>query len=120
MEDTTTTTGTTTTTIAPVWGVTKTGISGGIITDWDEDGEAQKEYVKNEKGATIFTKVYDEKKTITCTLVSNGTAAPPKVGDKATIDDVEYTVLGVRLIQNNQSVQKHALTLEAWKVPKAS
>lgn len=111
---------TTTTSITPVWGVTKTGIAGGVITDWEENGVAQKEYVKNEKGATIFTKVYDEQKTITCTLVTNGTATPPKVGDKATIDSVEYTVLGARLIQNNQSVQKYALTLEAWKVPSAS
>ena len=111
---------TTTTTIAPVWGVTKTGISGGVITDWEENGEAQTAYVQNEKGATIFTKVYDEKKTITCTLVTNGSATAPNVGDKATIDQVEYIVLGVRLIQNNQSVQKYALTLEAWKVPSAS
>jgi len=111
---------TTTTTITPVWGVTKTGITGGIITDWEENGEAQTEYVKNEKGATIFTKVYDEKKTITCTLVTDGTATAPTVGSKATIDNVEYMVLGVRLIQNNQSVQKYAVTLEAWAVPSAS
>ncbi len=111
---------TTTTTITPVWGVTKTGIQGGVITDWEENGEAQTEYVRNEKGATIFTKVYDVKKTITCTLVTNGTATPPKEGDNATIESVKYTVLGVRLIQNNQSVQKYTLTLEAWKAPSAS
>lgn len=111
---------TTTTSITPVWGVTKTGIAGGIITDWEENGEAQTAYVQNEKGATIFTKVYDEKKTITCTLVTDSAATPPKVGAKATIEGVEYTVLGVRLIQNNQSVQKYALTLEAWAVPSAS
>lgn len=111
---------TTTTTITPVWGVTKTGITGGVITDWEENGEAQTAYVQNEKGATIFTKVYDEKKTITCTLVTNGTATPPKVGAEVTIESVKYAVLGVRLIQNNQSVQKYALTLEAWAVPSAS
>ena len=108
---------TTTTTIVPVWGVTKTGISGGVITDWEENGEAQTAYVQNEKGATIFTKVYDEKKTITCTLVTNGTATAPTVGSVLTIESVEYTVLGVRLIQNNQSVQKYSVTLEAWKAP---
>lgn len=108
---------TTTTTIAPVWGVTKTGISGGIITDWEENGEAQTAYVQNEEGETIYTKVYDEKKTITCTLVTNSTETAPTVGSELTIDDVEYTVLGVRLIQNNQSVQKYSVTLEAWKAP---
>ena len=111
---------TTTTTIAPVWGVTKTGISGGVITDWEENGEAQTAYVQNEKGATIFTKVYDEKRTITCTLVTNGSETPPTVGAEVPIGNETYTVLGVRLIQNNQSVQKYALTLEAWKVPSAS
>lgn len=109
-----------TTTITPVWGVTKTGITGGVITDWDENGEAQRTYVQNEKGATIFTKVYDEKKTITCTLVTNAGATPPNVGDKVTIETVEYTVLGARLIQNNQAVQKYTLTLEAWKAPSGS
>ena len=108
---------TTTTTIAPVWGVTKTGISGGVITDWEENGEAQTAYVQNEKGATIFTKVYDEKKTITCTLVTNSTETAPTVGSELTIESVKYTVLGVRLIQNNQSVQKYSVTLEAWKAP---
>lgn len=111
---------TTTTSITPVWGVTKTGIAGGVITDWDENGEVQREYVRNEKGATIFTKVYDVKKTITCTLVTNVGATPPKEGDKATVDTVEYTVIGARLIQNNQSVQKYTLTLEAWKAPSGS
>lgn len=104
----------TTTTITPVWGITKTGITGGIITDWEENGEAQTAYVQNESGATIYTKIYDVKKTISCTLVTNGEATPPTVGAEVTIEAVKYKVLTVRLIQNNQSVQKYALTLEAW------
>ncbi|MBR5879208.1 MAG: hypothetical protein IKY91_06600 [Akkermansia sp.] len=109
-----------TTTIVPVWGVTKTGVKGGIITDWDENNEAQAAYIQNETGETIHTKVYDVKKTVTCTLVSKTGEVAPNVGDSVTIEDEQYNVMGVRLIQNNQSAQKYAITLESWTgAPKA-
>jgi hypothetical protein len=109
-----------TTTINPVWGVTKT-FSGvpGIITDWEENSEAQKDYLHNEFGATIYTKVYDTRISVTCTLVvaADKVTSVPAVGDSATIDGMTYTVISVRLTQNNQSAAKYALTLEAWKTP---
>ena len=103
-----------TTTITPVWGVTKSGIQGGIITDWEEACESQSAYIQNETGETVYTKIYDVKKTVTCTLVSTSGATPPTAGTTVTIGTETYTVLSVRLIQNNQSAQKFAITLEAW------
>lgn len=111
-----------TTTIAPVWGVTKTftGVPG-IITDWEGSDEAQTNTVQNEIGETIYTKVYDVKQTVTCTLVTRTNGTVPKVGDELTVGSDKYILLSIRLIQNNQSVQKHALTLERWAgAPKAS
>jgi hypothetical protein len=106
-----------TTTITPVWGVTKTFTDvPGIITDWDGDDEAQTVYVQNEKGETVHTKVYDVRKTVTCTLVValDKVSAVPSVGDKVSVDNDNYTVLSVRLTQNNQAVNKYAIKLETW------
>lgn len=106
-----------TTTIKPIWGVTKTFTDvPGIITDWESDDEAQSQYIQNELGETIYTKVYDVRKTVTCTLVValDNVSAVPSVGDEVKVDSVAYTVLSVRLTQNNQAVNKYAIKLEAW------
>lgn len=109
-----------TTSIKGVWGVTKTLTKApGIITDWEENNEAQTAYIQNEAGATLVTKVYDVKKTITCTVVQSADETAPDVGDTLSVDSNTYTILTVRLTQNNQSYAKYALTLEAWEAPKS-
>lgn len=106
-----------TTTITPAWGISAGNqqTNYGVVTNFEENAEAQSAYLQNEAGATILTKVYDIKKTVSITLLAKAdTTTLPTVGNQLTIGTQKYTVLSVRTIENNQSFKKLALTLEAW------
>lgn len=97
------------------WGVSG-GCSGvqGIVTDIEENHEAQMEPEHNEVGAVVKQTVYDEHVSLSCTVeVAAGTELPEK-GSSITINGKQGYVASARLVESNKTYRKIAIQAEFW------
>lgn len=98
------------------WGVTG-GCSGvsGIVTDLEENSEAQLAPEHNEVGAVVKQTKYDEHVTLTCTVEVAAGTNPPSTGSSITINGDQGYVVSARLTESNQAYRKIAIQAEFWK-----
>ena len=97
------------------WGVTG-GCSGvrGIVTDLEENHEAQLAPEQNEVGAVVKQTKYDEHVTLSCTVEVAAGTEPPGGGDSITINGKQGYVVSARLTESNQAYRKIAIQAECW------
>ena len=107
------------------WGVTKgpfTGIAAtgsGIITSYDETTEMMVGSEQNEIGAIIGQHKYDEKTTITMTLIVADSVEMPTVGKKITLSGTDSAstaayVTSATVTESNTDFRKLRVTLEKY------
>lgn len=107
------------------WGVTKgpfTGIAAtgsGIITSYDETTEMMVGSEQNEIGAIIGQHKYDEKTTITMTLIVADSVEMPTVGKKITLSGTDSSakvayVTSATVTESNTDFRKLRVTLEKY------
>ncbi len=107
------------------WGVTKgpfTGIAAtntGIITSYDETTEMMVGSEQNEIGAVIGQHKYDEKTTITMTLIVADSVEMPTIGKKITLSGTDSGatagyVTSATVTESNTDFRKLRVTLEKY------
>ena len=96
-------------------GMASWGVSGGcsnvqgIVTDLEENHEAQTAPEYNEVGAA-----YDEHVTLNCTVEVAAGTQPPASGAAITINGKQGYVVSARLTESNQAYRKIAVQAEYW------
>lgn len=102
-------------------GVAAWGVQGrvsnvqGIVTDLEQNDEAQLAPEQNEVGAVVKQTKYDEHTTLSATVEVAAGTNPPKVGDAITINGKQGYVTGARVVESNQAYRKIAIQAEFWK-----
>ena len=110
-----------TTTSLAVWGVqvdTPSDIAGateGFITSFDKNSEMMVGTEQNELGAVIGQHKYDEKTTVSFSLIVAKDVKPPTVGKQITIDSVKYYVTSAAVTESNSDFRKLRVTAERYK-----
>lgn len=110
-----------TTTSLAVWGVqveTPTDIAQkteGYITSFDKNSEMMVGDEQNELGAVIGKHKYDEKSTVTVSLIVAADVEPPTIGKQITIDNVKYYVTSAAVTESNSDFRKLRVTAERYE-----
>lgn len=110
-----------TTTSLAVWGVqveTPTDIAQkteGYITSFDKNSEMMVGDEQNELGAVIGKHKYDEKSTVTVSLIVAAGVEPPTIGKQITIAGVKYYITSASVVESNSDFRKLRVSAERYK-----
>ena len=104
-----------------VWGVqveTPTDIAStteGYITSFDKNSEIMVGDEQNELGAVIGKHKYDEKSTVTVSLIVAAGVEPPPIGKQITIAGVKYYITSASVVESNSDFRKLRVSAERYK-----
>lgn len=110
-----------TTTSLAVWGVqveTPTDIAStnkGYITSFDKNSEMMVGDEQNELGAVIGKHKYDEKSTVTVSLIVAADVEPPTIGKQITIAEGKYYITSASVVESNSDFRKLRVSAERYK-----
>lgn len=98
------------------WGVkfTCSGITG-VMTDCDAGNEPVYAMQYNEIGAVIQAVLYDQHKTINCTLEVAAGVSLDDYPKQITVAGVQGMLTAAHLVESNNAFRKYTATIEAWK-----